>query len=184
MSITGYTMTPFGNQTLVEVTSGLSSPRIYWYLDGIYTGSSLELSQWFMLEPGDQAEVIAIDSTSDSFDPIANQPTAWPARRSITWTRSDDASAASYRVYQKLGAGSFVLIDDAPAIPGRWWYSVLTPRLTDLSSYTWEIRPVDAAGNEGTALVVGPELIVRRPDSPDFTVTYNSGPATVTIAAA
>jgi len=115
---------------------------------------------------------------------VANQPTAWPARRTLPWARSVDSSTVSYKVYQKLGAGSFEEIDDVPAVPGQWWHSVLSPRLTDLSTYTWEIRPIDAAGNEGTALVLGPELIVRRPDSPDFTATYNSGPTTVTIAAA
>lgn len=184
MSITGYTFTPFGDQVLVEVTSDLSSPTIYWYLDGIYAGSSVDLSQMFMVASGDQVEVIAIDSTSSSFDPVANQPTAWPARRDIQWARSTDASATGYKVYQKLGAGSFTEIAAVPARAGQWWYSVLSPRLTDLSTYTWEIRPLDAAGNEGTARVVGPELIVRRPDSPNFTAAFNSGPTTVTFTAA
>jgi len=186
VSITSYTMTPFGPQTLVTVASSLTSPTIYWYLDGIYVGKTADLSRWFYLSSGEQAEVVAIDSTSSSFDPIDNQPSAWPSRRNLWWTRSDASDVTSYKVYQKLGAGAYAEIAEVRPAEGAWSFQVLTPRLDDLGVYTWEVRPLDAAGNEGTALEIGPETIVRRPDSPDFGITYNynSGPTTVTFAAA
>ena len=61
MTITSYSITPFGSQSLVTVTSDLTEPTIYWYLDGIYVGSTIDLSNTFTLEAGDQAEVLVSD---------------------------------------------------------------------------------------------------------------------------
>ena len=86
-----------------------------------------------------------------------------------------------YRVEQKLGAGDWETLRIVPQVADQWAYSLLTDRLDDLSSYTWRVIPVDAAGNDGTAITIGAELIVRTPDAPDFTATFDSGTTKVTF---
>lgn len=183
MTITSQTYTPLGNIIQVDVVSDLTDPSFYWYLDGIYTGSTVEPRKSFYVSAGEQAEIVVLDSVDPAFDPIASAPTAFPARRSLQWVRSVDADVEFYRVKQQREAEGFLTIAEVPAVAGRWLYSLLSPRLDDLTNYTWEVVPVDAAGNEGTAQTIGPELVVRKPDAPDFTATFNPGPDTVTFAA-
>ena len=61
---------------------------------------------------------------------------------------------------------------------------MLTPRLDDLSTYTWRVIPVNTAGNDGTALTIGPELIVRTPDAPNIEIVFDSGTTRVTFSEA
>jgi hypothetical protein len=61
---------------------------------------------------------------------------------------------------------------------------VTTPRLDDLTTYTWRVIPIDAVGNEGTPLEIESESVVRRPDPPAFTATFDDGTSTVEFAEA
>ena len=184
MAITSYTATRFRDRVTVTVTSDLSGTIYYhWYVDGAYTGRTEIPSKSFYLPSGDQARIVCNDTTDDDYDAIANAPEDWPARRTLYWTRPDDSDVDKYMVEQQKDGGAWSVLgyvtDD-----GSWSYSYLTPRLDDLSDYTWRITPIDTAGNEGTAITIGAERIVRRPDAPDFNVTFNAGALTVTFSEA
>lgn len=171
--ITGYTTSRSGNITSVRVTSSLSGVVYYfWYLDGAFMGMTTSPTKTFSLEPADQAQIVCLDSNDPAFDPIANAPVGWPARRTLVWVRSVD-TAAKYRVEQKQGSGAWAVIGYVPVDPTTWNYQFLTPRLLDLTSYAWRVIPMDALGNDGTSIALASELIVRTPDAPSFHATLN-----------
>jgi len=183
--ITDYAQTRHGTITSVTVTSDLSGTIYYhWYRDGVHVAATESATYWFVLQDQESLRIEVFDTNDADFDPIANAPDGWPARRTIWWVRSTATDVHHYRVDQKLGAGAWSQIAVVYPETDIWSYSVVTPRLTDLSSYTWRIVPVDAAGNDGTALEIGTEKIVRTPDAPEFTVSFDSGTTKVTFAAA
>jgi len=174
-----------GNATQITVVSDLVGTVFYnWYIDGDYITTTTAPTYSIFLEIGDQVTVSITDTTDPNFDPIANAPEGYSPRRSIYWLRSTDSDVAKYKVQQKKDAGAFDTIAEIVDVSGKWEYDLLSPRLDDLADYTWRIIPIDVAGNEGTTTDIGPVTVVRTPDAPDFTNTYNSGPTTVTFTAA
>ena len=165
------------------MTSDLSGTvYFHWYAEGAWVGRTVEPSRAFAVAVGDQLRVEVIDTTDEDFDPVANAPEGYPARRTLWWTRSTDADVRSYKVEEKKDAGSFVEVGSVRQEGEDWTLQFLTGRLDDLADYTWRITPIDAAGNEGTALTIGPETIVRRPDSPSFAISYDGGTNRVTVS--
>jgi hypothetical protein len=175
--------------TKVTVVSDLSTSSLYgtiyyhWYLDGDYCGRTTAPYRNFQLKIGDQGRVEVVDTIDPDFDSAANAPTAYPARRTLSWVTST-SSVDHYRVEQKKAAGAYSSIAKVFSVLGQWTYSAKSERLDDLTEYTWRIVPVDSLGNDGTPYVIGPELIVRTPDSPDFTVSFSASTTKVTFTAA
>ena len=185
MSITAYRQNRLGQATRVTVTSDLAGTVYYhWYLDGSWIASTRAAERLFVLPPDDQARVEVIDTTDADFDPLANAPAGFPARRTLWWLRSLDLDAERYRVEQKVGSDAWSELAEVVPLPTQWSMEYLTPRLDDLSVYRWRITPVDAAGNDGTARLIGPEKIVRRPDAPRFTISFDEGTTRVTFTEA
>lgn len=185
MAITSTTTTRLGHVTTVTVISNLTPPVWYhWYVDGSWVGRTSSGSRQFWLADGEQARIEVADTTNPDYDPIANAPVDYPAVRTLWWLRSLETGIVEYLIEQKIGAGAWTEIARVRADETRWAYRYLTDRLTDLTTYEWRVSGVDAAGNLGTTLSVGSELIVRRPEVPNFTATFNAGPTTVTFAAA
>ena len=135
----------------------------------------------FLLEFGEQAVVDCIDSNSSALP--ATPPAGYPATRTIEWVRSI-GDVSRYQVQQQENGGSWVTIATVADSPSMWKYSIQTGMLDDLSTYAWQVIPLDAGGNAGTALALGSELIVRIPDAPDFTYTFNNSTQKITFAAA
>lgn len=185
MAITAYSQVRSGNVTTVTVASSLTGTVYFnWYVDGAFVGTTTTPTMSFSLEPGDQVRIDVVDTNDQDLDPVANAPAGWPARRTVWWVRSIDADVVKYRVEQRKGAGAWSTIGVVQHDALTWSYSLMSPRLDDLSTYEWRVIPIDAAGNDGTASSIGPELIVRTPDAPRFSATFNAGPTTVTLAAA
>lgn len=176
MSITGYSFLQLGQFTLATVTSDLGgSPTFFWYIDGAFFQRTDVAELMVYLAADDQADIVAVDTlTPDAFDVQASAPTVFPARRTLWWVRSTDTDVSRYVIRQQRAAEGFVDVGSVPHT-SAWSYRFLSPRLSDLFAYQWTITPVDEAGNEGTALTIGPELIVRKPDSPDFTIVFTPG---------
>ncbi|MBE3129172.1 MAG: hypothetical protein IMZ54_00450 [Acidobacteria bacterium] len=172
MTITNYAQTRLGNLTTVTVTTDLlGTVWLHWYRDGALVSSGQSLTHTFLVESGAQARIEVLDTTDAEFDPIAEAPASYPARRSLWWCRSLSTDLKKFRVEQKEAAGAWATLGEVPANAIDWSFSWLTGRLDDLTEYTWRIIPIDAVGNEGTPLVLGPELILRVPDAPSYTVT-------------
>lgn len=183
MSITAYTAVPIEDAVRVEVTSDLAGTvRYHWYADGMYQGMTYEPWRLFRPEEGEQLRVEVLDTTDEDFDPLTNAPAGYPARRTLWWVRSLDADVEYYRIDQQQDGGAWAEVATVDAVAGQWDYQWTTARLDDLSDYAWRIVPVDAAGNDGTALAIAAERIVRTPDAPDFTLSLAGGAVTVEAA--
>ena len=180
--ITSYTVSRTGDTSIVRVSSSLTAPIWYWwFLDGAFVNVTRAAQYTFVLTPGEQATVECID-TSDNVQPSA--PAGYPATRTIRFVTSLADTIARYCVQQQKNGGAWETIGYVQDNPGGWSYSVQTDMLDDLATYAWRVIPIDTAGNQGTALALGSELIVRTPDAPDFSFTFNAGAATVTFGAA
>lgn len=178
----GYSVIRSEYVTTVTVTSD-RPPTVYyhWYVDGVFIASTRSPTRSFRLSQSEQVRIEVRATRNPYYDPLSDPPVAWPARRSLWWVRSTDSTVSYYRVEEKLGAGDWETLRIVPQVADQWAYSLLTDRLDDLSSYTWRVIPVDAAGNDGTPITIGAELIVRTPDAPDFTATFDSGTTKVTF---
>lgn len=178
--ITSYLTTRIADVTVVRVTSDLAGTVYYhWYAEGEYLGRTTDPERAFQLAENEQLRVEVLDTTDADYDTVANAPAGYPARRTLAWLRSIDADAAWYRVDQQQDSGDWTEIARVPAEAGRWEYRLETDRLEDLATYTWRIVPLDTAGNEGTAVTIGPERVVRRPDAPAVALSCAAGLVTI-----
>ena len=179
--ITGYSSVRIGNIITVTATSDLSGVIYYhWYLDGSWIGQTNSNEKTITLGLGEQAELLAIDTNDADYDYIANAPVGWPSRHTVTWLRSLDDDVVQYVVEQRQDGGDWEEIATVDARSGRWSYDVTTPVLVDLSTYDWQITPVDEYGNSGTAEVTDAVLVVHGHNALAFTATLELD-TTVTI---
>ena len=186
-------MRRIGNNIQVAVVSNihLSAQAFHWYQDGTYIGSTSVPYRGFRLEAGEQSRIDVIPSSNPAFDPEIQAPTLEPSpRRVIELFRSLDTDVGEYYLQQASSSNGvfwsdFITVRIIAHDSVRWSYRATTEILDDLTHYQWRIASVDDAGNEGTiGTSIGPEELVRRPDAPDFTVTFDEGTAKVTFAAA
>jgi hypothetical protein len=135
-----------------------------------------------LLQPNEQIQIEVIDTNDPDFDPIANAPAGYPARRSIFWIRSTDADVAHYRLEQRKDAGTWSTVANRYDRAGKWAYILQTGILVDLASYEWRIIPVDHAGNDGDSISLAAETIVRTPDAPNFALAFDEITRRVTFS--
>jgi len=172
-----------GDATRVTATSALTGTVYFlWYVDGAYVATTKTGVRDFTLAAGDQARVEVLATTDPAFDPIANAPTEWSARRSLWWCRSLATNVDHYTVEQAIGSGPFAVAAVVTQTPEAWALGWLSARLADLTTYTWKVTPYDRAGNRGASRLFGPELVVRRPDGPRFTASVAAAHVTFVSA--
>jgi hypothetical protein len=180
--ITSYAPSRIGDVVTVRVTSDLvGTVFFHWYRDGAYLGYTSEPQRTFQVAAGDQVEIDCLDTLDSAFDPIANSPVRYPARKTLFWLRSLDVDVNRYRIDESQDGGDWSTIGEVLADPNRWTYTWLTDRLADLSTYAFRVVPIDLAGNPGTPIELPPELLVRRPDAPSYAVTFDPGTTRVTF---
>jgi hypothetical protein len=180
--ITSVTEARIGSVTVLTAVSNLSGTVYYhWYADGAYLGGGRGNTWSIALDAGETVRADCQDSNDPDYDAVAAAPAGWPARRSIFWTRPSDSDVSWYLIEEKKAAGAYAELARVPQRPNVWSHKVLSSRLDDLTEYTWRITAYDAAGNAGTAKVIGPELIVRTPEAPDFTAVFIPATTKVTI---
>lgn len=174
-----------GRVTTVTVTTNLPGRIFYhWYLDGTWVGMTATNQRAFVMLPGEQATIDCIPTQDAGFDYLANSPDVFTRRVVLWWIRSADTDVVSYLVEQQKDAGSWVEIGSLDYEADRWEYRITTPQLDDQGAYAWRVSSVDAAGNVGTPVTLDSRIIVRTPDAPDFTATFNEGTTRVAFAEA
>ena len=178
-----YLTVRIGETTQVSL---LNPPRgtigFYWYFDGAYVGKTVGPTKSFHVPAGEQLRLDVIPTADENFDPIASAPDGFPSRRTLWWIRSLGVDAANYRIDQREGAGDWTTVALIPQEADRWDFLIITDRLKDLTEYTWRVVALDAAGNEADPVAIGPELIVRTPDAPNFTAEFDSETRAVAFA--
>ncbi len=174
MSITAYHIKRVGTSTLVTVDSDLSSPIFYhWYQDGQFVEMTRDNTKGFFLVPGSHSRIEVNDTNDADYDSLGNAPAGYPGSRLLGWCRSVAADVKKYKIEQRVDGGDWTQVAMLRHENRKWYYTWRTGFLTDLSEYEWRIIPIDAFGNEGTALTFTAEKIVRLPDAPNFRNTYN-----------
>lgn len=194
-------MVRIGNVVIVTAITTLVGTPVYyhWFMDGALMGSGTSPRFTLTLEQAQQARIEVFDTLDPNFDPLSAPPAAFPGRYTIHWVRSLSTDVKEYRVERTIdGGANWTRFSSLRHDAAAWDYQVLTDRLADLTDYGWRVIPVDHAGNDGTPLVIsifvvfwsGSGLpafntkVVRIPDSPKWTYTWNAGTQRVTYAAA
>lgn len=179
---------------VIEVVSNLGGTVFFhWWIDGAYLGMTVTGRMEFQVADGEQSRITVHDTTDAAFDPIGSgqAPRFPPARMTAAWYKSLEADTAYYQVWMKeetnVPAEEYHLIGTVPHDPARWLYTFLSPRSRGFG-FSFDIRPVDKAGNIGTAMVqVGPPLTIAQPLAPDWIYAWEfvgAGTRRVTYAAA
>lgn len=157
----------------------------HWFIDGTYVATTTT-GQWsFTLDAGERVRVAVIDTTDRGFDPVANAPEGYPARRTLRWIRAVYADVAYYDIYQSKDGGDPAKIARVAHDSKRWSYAWRTPPLDDLSTYSWTVLAILADGNEGgdvSCEIDGAERIVRTPPAPQFAIAFDGATKRVTFS--
>jgi len=185
VAITAYSTVRIGNVVQVTAVSDLGGTIYYhWYEDGTWLASGRVPTRAFRLPSGEQARIEAIDTNDDDFDPIADAPDGWPARRTLFWLRDPArGDVDAYLVEQQKDGGDWETVAAVPHVAGQWSYTLLSDRLDDLAEYAWRVTPMDRAGNPGTPVELAAEKIVRTPDAPSFGIAFDPNTTKVTFSA-
>ena len=155
-------------------SSDQTDPTYRVYLDGQLISEQTS-EEYILRMDGSAAPIVEV------LDVASDVPAdAFPGYLRLGWAAHDDA--AQYLV-QKYNGASWDTIATFAADASKAWWTYNTPGLADETSHQWRIVPVDAAGNEGTA-VSFTVLMVRNPDPPEVNYAYSAGTGKVTIAAA
>lgn len=103
----------------------------------------------------------------------------FPAFLELGWVY--DSDAVKYKIEQALN-GVWSTIATIAADSTQAWQVYSTAALSDETTATWRVTPIDAAGNLGQA-VNFIALMVRYPDVPTPNFVYNgSGAGTLTLS--
>jgi hypothetical protein len=156
----------------------------HWYLDGVYMGVSRSGVFEFSPPPGEQFLLRPIDTNNAAFDPITSGPGAPPQRMTLHWHPPADTDVDHYEVYETLEdvAPVTTLVAKIPHDDGVWLYTYLSPRFRG-AGFSYEIRPVDRAGNVRDPGLVVLEFApsIQAPLAPNWTFTFDEGTTRVTF---
>jgi len=192
-----------GTLSQITATTQLGGLVYYtWYLDGrlVQKGTSNQLT--VSLDSGVQGRIACYVSNSATYDPA---PQSYPRTRTVRWLRSADDSTRKYRIDQAKADPDAITAAELVAKSTKdltawgtwdawtevatidrdaeaWSYERDTAVLDDTSVYKWRAVPLDAVGNAGPATETSPIKSSRRPDAPDFAVTFDEGTTRVTFA--
>lgn len=152
--------------------SDATPPVVYRiYIDGILVSKTTQTYRTFEMSLGDQLQVEIRD---DDTAPIY----AYPGKLLLTWEPVSGADKYNIQEY----SGSAWTLRGVVQSSGKTYYSFYTPTLADCETHQWRILPIGADGAEGTAKTFS-VFMVRRPDPPTITATYDDETykATVTV---
>jgi len=184
MAITNLTAKRLGKfEVQVTATSSLTGAvYYYWFLDGLFIGVTEVNTRTVYLQDAAQAKLAVVDSNTQVNDPSTLVPEMWPGRRELWFVRSTGAD--HYLLEQQKNGGEWEQVCSHWPNTDQWDYTIQLASLEDLATYVWRIVPVDAAGNRGSARVLESERIVRAPDAPNYTISFDPGTANVTFSSA
>jgi hypothetical protein len=176
-----------GAVSQVSAETSLGGGQIHWYRDGQYVAPGDVLS--VQLDALSRVEHVA--SNDPLFDPLTVPQAAGAlGTRTLFWVRSLDVEIDKYRIEQAQKApaagswGAWTPLAIFPDDPSKWSYQFTTAVLADLTDYRWQIVPIRKGSIDGDPLPLGPEFVLRTPDAPAYTISFNPVTGRITITAA
>ncbi len=154
-------------------SSDLPTPTFYVWQNGILLETTTATSRVFTVDQNSELFV-------DVFDDALSTP-SFGVNGRITVGWQPVSGAVSYRVKELVGAAwteRMSITSD-----GRPWYSYQSRFLEDVTTHQFRVYAVSAAGNDSSAVELD-VLMVRCPDAPKVTGTYNTTTDKITITAA
>lgn len=150
------------------------TPTFYVYANGLLVQTSTATSwTWFGVR-GRQVVIEVFDVAPP------HTPAAVPAGQTrLCWYEQDGVEEWSV---EQMVAGVWTEVLVLPDTD-NWFYTYLSDYLADGAFHRFRVRPVFNLTHYGEPLEFG-VFMVRHPDTPAVDYTYNSGPKTLTIAAA
>lgn len=169
MSVTITTTRLSETRYLLSFKSTLSDPTFYIYRDGILV--TITKQNWWKFEVYSGA-MLQIEVKDDDSEPSA----AWPGQVLISWER--DAEAVKYYIQKYVGSA---WVTERIILDGSLYH--WTPYLEDETTYHYRVVPIDeneTAGQSREFAIV----MVRRPNVPSVTITYDAETHNAIIEAA
>lgn len=157
-----------GGSWLITATSDLPSPSYYWYRDGLLVDVTLSNSRQFDLAVGENVQIDVLDDAS------ALPAESYPARCLISTAPGE--GVVKSRV-EELVDGEWVTRHTALGS----YVGYQTRVLADGETAQFRVIPVNAAGIDGRPKAFQVTM-VRRPDPPDVTYTWDEETARVTLS--
>lgn len=155
---------------LLSWSSTETDPAYYIYRDGELIDTTFAETYAVTIEEGESPVFEILD------DVDAVPIPGYPARQEICWLPA--TSAESYRIDEYVDS-AWVQRDSVPD-DGSPFFSWTTRPLEDVTTHLFRVTPVGANGNDGTSKTYSIAM-VRCPDPPDVTITYDDETGTLTI---
>ena len=154
-------------------SSSLANPTYYIWLDGELLEATAAESVDLTVGGDWQPVVDVFDSASDAPEYVSSGRTAlcwWPAE-----------GAGSYRVEEYVASAWVQRASIADG--GAGFFSWLSRVLEDVTTHEFRVVAIDSAGNDGASTSFS-VLMVRHPDVPGVSYSYDSDTNKVAVAAA
>ncbi len=173
MAVSQPTLTQLGpTRFRIDYTSDLGgTPTFYVYIDGSIVATTTATFFEFTVPIGNQIQIEVFDDDGD------NPEESFDSSALLRWAGVDDATG--YRVKQYVDAAWVVkgfLLHNSSGV-----FQFRTAMLADCVTHQFQIVPIDANGKEGEPLELDLEM-VRYPDTPTLTATWNEGLGELVIA--
>jgi len=152
-------------------SSDLPEPTYRVYRDGVLVATTSARSMIFTVSPSEYPVVEVID------DATARPQSAHPSRITLHWHKT--AATAKYLIDQQVG-GEWTRRKEVLA-DGREYHQWRSGGLEDDQTHQFRVTPVGTNGNPGDPLDFS-VLMVRHPDPPQTTMTYDAPTRTVSVA--
>lgn len=159
-------------ETTLKVTWPATAALYYVWIDG-WLEAVISQTEWqFDLAPDEPVVAQIFDDAADVPDP------AYPARAWLHWN-GGDSDVQYWRVDQD-NDGTWETQAQIPNNGGSYfgWRSSV---LADGETYTWQVVPVGANGEDGLALEIELEM-VRHPDPPEPSYELDEETGVVTVS--
>ena len=173
MAISSTTYTQIDPSTFkVEWVSSLTSPTYYVYLDSVLV-ETIERSWTFVnVPPGETLDFQVFDSSSNAPDE------AFAGRFVFSWYNQDTVIVNfEVAMYQ---SGSYVVLDTVQVTSLEHYYQYKSAYLNNETEYKFRITPIGLNQARGVPVYIT-QTLVRRPDPPKASYTYDVGLQSLTV---
>jgi len=157
---------------LYSWSSDLGTPTFYIYQDAVLVETTANTSKVFHVAINDGFVIDVLD------DPDADPTTPYPGRITLSWYEVDDTHHYLIQEYVASVWTTRSLLFDT----GDVFYTWESRYLEDVTTHYFRIIPVGDNGNSGTETGVS-WLMVRYPNPPDVTYSYDAETQKITITA-
>jgi hypothetical protein len=166
-----FTVERYGANVLRLSWSTTGAAFYYVYIDGVLAAIVNRLWYQFSISRDEQVQVEVCDSSSDV------PAVAYPGNALLTW--QGDTEAAYYLIQQYVGsAWTTVRTVQETGAP---FYQYRSAFLDDCTTHQFRVVPVNTSEIQGTPKEFT-FLVVRYPDAPSATYTYDSEDNLLSIA--